>query len=119
MATKKTIRAMVLCALFATVCTAAQSTVIYVDDDAPPDGDGRSWQTAYRYLQDALADARTADKPVEIRIAQGTYKPDQGVGQVLGDRKASFHLVNGITLRAGYAGGGASDPNLRSIDRPS
>ena len=26
-------------------------------------------------LQDALADANSSDKPIEMRIAQGTYKP--------------------------------------------
>ncbi len=32
--------------------------VLYVDDDGPSDGDGRSWHTAYRYLQDALVRAK-------------------------------------------------------------
>lgn len=27
---------------------------LYVDDDAPLGGDGTSWDTAYRFLQDAL-----------------------------------------------------------------
>ncbi|MEE9129337.1 MAG: hypothetical protein V3T84_04915 [Phycisphaerales bacterium] len=31
--------------------------VLYVDDDAPPGGDGTSWNTAYRFLQDAMTDA--------------------------------------------------------------
>ena len=28
--------------------------VLYVDDDATPGGDGTSWNTAYRFLQDAM-----------------------------------------------------------------
>jgi len=87
--------------------------VIYVDDDADAPGDGRSWATAYRYLQGALADAKTADKPVEIRVAQGLYKPDQGGEIPLGDRGATFHLINGVAVRGGYAGRGMSDPNAR------
>ncbi len=38
--------------------SAAQAgPVLYVDDDAPPAGDGAGWGTAYRFLADALADA--------------------------------------------------------------
>ena len=54
----------------------SHAKTIYVDDDAPAAGDGTSWATAYRYLQDALTDAAAAEKPVEIRVAQGLYKPD-------------------------------------------
>ena len=32
-------------------------TVLYIDDNAPLAGDGLIWNTAYRFLQDALADA--------------------------------------------------------------
>jgi len=32
----------------------AAGGVIYVDADASPGGDGTSWSTAYKYLQDAL-----------------------------------------------------------------
>jgi hypothetical protein len=79
----------VLWAALACQCWAA---VLYVDDDAPPGGNGSSWQTAFRHLQDALTAAATAEKPLEIRVAQGVYKPDQGVGQTAGDRLASFDL---------------------------
>ena len=53
----------------------------YVDDDAPAGGDGKTWATAYRYLQDALAEAYDTNHVItEIRVAKGTYKPDQGRG---------------------------------------
>ena len=88
--------------------------VIYVDDDAVVGtGNGSSWQTAYRHLQDALATARTMAKPVEIRVAQGIYRPDRGVNQVAGDREATFALIDAVTLRGGYAGVSAADPGLR------
>jgi len=45
------------CLALALACAAA-GKIIYVDDDANAPGDGKSWVTAYRYLQDALADAK-------------------------------------------------------------
>jgi len=99
--------------------------IIYVDDDAPvssvEDGnggvnDGSSWENAYTFLQDAIADAEAAEKPVEIRVAQGIYKPDQGLNQDAGDRWASFELVNDVILKGGYAGFGEPDPNVRNVE---
>ena len=89
--------------------------IIYVDDDAAGANDGTSWENAYVYLQDALTDANSAEKPIEIRVAQGMYKPDQGANQTHGDREATFQLINGVTLKGGYAGFGATDPNTRDI----
>ena len=89
--------------------------VIYVDDDATGSNDGSSWADAYTYLQDALADADNSAKPVEIRVAQGIYKPDRGVGITHGNRNATFRLINGVALKGGYAGCGESDPNARDI----
>ena len=89
-------------------------TVLHVDDDAPLGGDGLSWDTAYRFLQDALADAAGV---TEIRVAQGTYKPDQDeAGNVTsGDRQATFQLINGVALMGGFAGLGAPTPDDRDI----
>ena len=67
--------------LVAVVCARAHAKAIYVDDDARTGGDGTSWAAAYTYLQDALADANAAEKPVDIRVAQGVYKPDQGASR--------------------------------------
>ncbi|MHC4529479.1 MAG: hypothetical protein ACYTFW_15820 [Planctomycetota bacterium] len=48
--------------------------------------------------------ANTSAKPVEIRVAQSTYKPDQGNGVTDGDCETTFGLMNGVTLKGGYAG---------------
>ncbi|MHC4545627.1 MAG: DUF3466 family protein, partial [Planctomycetota bacterium] len=85
---------------------------IYVDDDAAGANDGSSWADAFNYLQDALAAALSGD---EIRVAQGIYKPDQGAGITPGDREATFQLINGVTIKGGYAGYGQPDPNVRNI----
>ncbi len=102
--------------LLAIISTSNAKQVIYVDDDAIGSNDGSSWEDAYVYLQDALADANTAEKPVEIRVAQGTYKPDLGADITPGDRTATFQLINDVNLLGGYAGLGQSDPNARDIE---
>ncbi|MBN1360208.1 MAG: right-handed parallel beta-helix repeat-containing protein [Sedimentisphaerales bacterium] len=89
--------------------------IIYVDDDATGADNGSSWLNAYRHLQDALADASTGPLPVEIHVAQGCYQPDRGAAVMPDDREATFHLAGGITLRGGYAGVGAPDPNARDV----
>ena len=91
----------------------ATAEIIFVDADATGANDGSSWADAYNYLQDALADANLDD---EIHVAQGIYKPDQGVNQTPGDRTETFQLKNGVSIKGGYAGFGESDPNARDIE---
>jgi len=93
------------------LCPIVYGKVIHVDDDAVGANDGTSWDNAYVYLQDALADADTANKPVEVHVAQGVYKPNQIPGRFI-----LFHLINGVTLSGGYAGLGGTDPNERDVE---
>ncbi|TSA53048.1 MAG: hypothetical protein D4R45_06185 [Planctomycetaceae bacterium] len=86
--------------------------MIYVDDDAAGANDGSSWENAYNFLQDAITTATGGD---EILVAQGIYKPDQGIGITLGDRRASFRLNSGVTIKSGYAGFGESEPDIRDV----
>jgi len=95
------------------VATKVSGKIIYVDADTVGANDGTNWADAYRHLQDALADADAADKPVEIRVAQGVYKPDQGANQTPGDPSASFQLINGVTIKGSYAGFGEPEPDAR------
>jgi len=101
--------------LFAALCPSTFGKTIYVDDNAVGANDGTSWENAYNFLQDALSDANDADKPVEIRVAHGIYKPDQGANQMAGDRQATFLLLNDVTIQGGYAGLLEADPNARDI----
>ena len=98
------------------LCSLAYSKIIYVDDDAAGANDGTSWENAYTFLHDALADANSAEKPVEIRVAQGIYKPDQGANQTPGDREATFQLINETIIKGGYAGFGHTDPDARDFE---
>ena len=97
--------------------TACQAQIIYVDGDAAGLNNGSSWENACNYLQDALADANASAKPLEVRVAQGIYRPDQGAGIVPGSRVATFRLINEVAIRGGYAGSGELDPNERDIER--
>jgi hypothetical protein len=87
--------------------------IIYVDADATGGDNGSSWADAYKYLQDALT---AASSGVQIVVAQGAYKPDQGTYQPPGERSATFQLLNGVAIRGGYAGFGEPDPNARDIE---
>lgn len=105
-----------LAIILAMSSSVATGKVIYVDGNASGANDGSSWTNAYAYLQDALVDAATAEKPVEVLIAQGIYKPDDGENQISGDREASFQLENGVTLTGGFAGLTEPDPSIRDIE---
>ena len=85
----------------ASVAHAQPAQTIYVDSSAAPGGDGSSWSTAYRHLQDALPTSSNGD---EIWVAQGTYRPDQGTGIPDGKRDTSFHLKRGVALYGGFDG---------------
>src|SRR4030042_1038097 len=104
-----------LCMLFLLVAGAAVSAhipppeppdplkVIYVNDDADGWNAGTSWENAVNSLQDALLIAYFSDKPVEIRVAEGIYTPDRGIGIMPGDSSVSFQLINNVTIKGGYA----------------
>jgi len=97
-------------------CLACEGRILCVDGAAAGANDGSSWANACTRLQDAMAVAKAAGKPVEIRVARGVYKPDQGTGITPGDQGATFQLLNGVTLKGGYAGAAAPDPNARDIE---
>jgi len=110
---------LVMCGFCPFADIARGQTTHFVDDDASLGGDGASWNTAYRHLQDALTAASAGD---EIHVAGGTYTPDKDeTGSVTpGARDAKFQLVNQVRLLGGYRGcpqgncaGG--DPDERNI----
>ena len=82
------------------------ATVLYVDSTST-DGDGLSWATALAKLQDALASGclHAGDT---IFVAQGSYYPDEGIGQTPDSRNASFHILDSIVVLGGFPTGGGS-----------
>ena len=110
---KKGAKILVMLLIALVMVSANNGEIIFVDADATGANNGSSWADAYNDLQDALAVAQSGD---EIRVAQGVYKPDQGAGVVSDDRDTTFQLINGVTLKGGYAGFGETEPNARDID---
>ena len=113
------------CALLVALALSMQASagsILHVDGNAQPDGDGATWQTACRFLQDALAiAANPANGITEIRVAQGVYQPDRSESNPSGggDRNATFDLIDNIALRGGYLGlvaGKGQDPDQRDIN---
>ncbi len=106
-------------ALALTTAARAQ-TIIHIDDDAPDNGDGSTWESAFNDLQDALAslDLMPFDS-VELRIAGGTYRPDSGTG----DRMRSFEIdqemlqsATILRIKGGFAGlAKLTDPDRRDM----
>ena len=86
--------------------------VLYVDNNAPGANDGTNWTNAFTNLHDALSVAAAVVQVEEIKVAQGVYKPTGPSG----DRNTSFQLVNGVSVKGGYAGCRELDPNVRNID---
>ncbi|MHC4214299.1 MAG: right-handed parallel beta-helix repeat-containing protein [Planctomycetota bacterium] len=95
-------------------CTIAGAEVIYVDGGSHGANDGSSWEDAFNYLGDGLA---AAGSGIEILVGSGIYEPDANSVNPGGSgyRHASFQLKNGVTIKGGYAGVGAPDPNERNI----
>lgn len=75
--------------------------VLYVAADSAANGDGRSWATAKRSIQEALLVASVPCSHIaQIWVKTGTYSPDEGSG----DRSAAYWLLPGVGLYGGFAG---------------
>ena len=86
---------------------------IFVDVDATGANNGQSWADAYASLPYALDGASSG---CEIHVAQGTYRPNDGVIGIGDERELTFQLKNGVTVKGGYAGFGEPDPDARDIE---
>jgi hypothetical protein len=94
--------------------------VRFVDATRPVGGDGLSWETAFKYLQDALdATRRPMNRITEIWVADGTYTPDEGATQTPGDRGQSFDLIDGVAIYGGFGGYGDGDEAARMQRDPA
>ncbi len=76
-------------------------TIIYVDKDAAEGGDGTSWPSAYKFLNDALSDAGIGLGEHHIWIAEGTYYTDEGNLYVNDDQNSKFVIPSTVTAVIG------------------
>ena len=83
-------------------CASANPSTLFVDLQATGNNDGSSWANAYTSLQDALSSARTCGIPSSIKIAGGTYFPDDGQFVGTGDRSAAFEIDFVTLIEGGY-----------------
>lgn len=96
---------------------ATAPAVVYVDASAPAGGDGSSWNSAYQSVHRAenLAFALSMSDPagpgIEVRMAGGTYRADDGTN----NRFLYLPLDSGLRLLGGYAGRNAPDPDERDL----
>ncbi len=76
----------------------ADSLVLYVNAAAPAGGDGASWATALRSLQDALV-VEYCSYYKQIWVAKGTYTPTSN-----SNRDSAFVMRNNLAVYGGFAG---------------
>lgn len=70
--------------------------ILYVNINNAPGGDGRTWNTAYKELFDALSAAGSGQ---QIWVAQGTYSPSTS------GRTSALDLKSGVKVYGGFVGG--------------
>ncbi len=95
------------------ITVVCDAPIIFVDANAPPNGDGESWGSAFIDVQAALQAAETCKGVVdEVWVAEGTYTPAPPGA----DRAISFDLLDGIVIYGGFPSGGGDfgdrDPTL-------
>jgi predicted outer membrane repeat protein len=93
--------------LVAAVCAAtsatAGATTFFVNSHAAPGGDGLSWSTAFKSLDDAFAAVAANPGADEIRVAEGRYRPTVRT-TATDPRSVTFKIPHNTTLRGGFLG---------------
>jgi hypothetical protein len=80
-------------------CTWPGGDIVYVDWTATGNNDGTSWADAFNKLSDALFYSNLFDNIREIWVAEGTYKPGEGM-----DREISFMFEDSTKVYGGFEG---------------
>jgi hypothetical protein len=75
--------------------------VLYVDSNVTVSGNGNNWATAFKTLQEAMHAADKCSLIDTIRVAKGTYTPDN-------NRDSSFFMIRGLVIEGGYPTGGGN-----------
>ena len=102
-----------------TVNVAILDSVLYVNAAAAAGGNGTSWGTACKYLQDAINTAATNSCVKQVWVAKGTYYPttdSTGNASPTDNRTKTFFIKNGIAIYGGFAGNELLGYNLSLRD---
>ena len=86
---------------------------VFVNSAASGNANGLSWQNAFPTLQAALQFPRLAGYPLQIWVAQGVYRPDEGPSQIADAPASTFRLGDGCRIYGGFAG---NETQLESRD---
>lgn len=89
----------------------ACNTVLYVDSSKAISGNGASWATAFKTLEEAFVLAKACGTTDSILVAKGTYYPDSIPGTVpsgVTSKDRTFRLLPNVKLIGGYPTGGGS-----------
>jgi len=85
-----------------------ETPTLFVDLEATGNGSGTSWADAFTDLQGALSTAAASAGLVEqIWVAAACYEPSER-SDPTDPRSATFHLVDGVAVFGGFAGGETS-----------
>ena len=68
-----------------------------MDKDASEGGDGTSWVTAHKYLNDALNESGIGNETHQIWIAEGTYYTDEGDFYSNDNQNSKFLIPASVT----------------------
>ena len=90
-------------------CGATNSTIYVDSSNNNTIQNGKNWETAYKYLQDALENANKCENVNSIHVAQGRYKVSTSTPMTA--RDFNFFVGNSYSILGGYPSGGGPDRN--------
>jgi len=80
-------------------------TIIYVDKDAAEGGDGTSWSSAYKFLNDALDYVDNRSGRYDLWVAEGTYYTDEGNLYANDDQNSTYLVPSTVdSILGGFSG---------------
>ena len=82
-----------------------QAGIIYVDKDASEGGDGTSWSSAYKFLNDALDYVDNRSGRYDLWVAEGTYYTDEGNLYANDDQNSTYLVPSTVdSILGGFSG---------------
>jgi hypothetical protein len=93
----------------------SSSGIAYVNTTVASSGDGTTWTTAFKTLQEALTVANSCPIVTQIWVAKGTYYPtadESGNTSPANPRTKTFVMKNNIAIYGGFVGNEASNYDL-------